>query len=130
VAGGQVGFLLEHVLVLGVLRGVLDLPHPGTLSGVRDVFDLLLADVACGLVRAHRRVDQRNRALDAGVQQHRGQKPRIHHRPRPLRNPRDGMPDGVGAQFAPGLCDRDRAGGASSCPSRPCRSSVAATAGS
>lgn len=68
-AGGQVGFLLEHVLVLGVLRGVLDLPHPGTLSGVRDVFDLLLADVAGGLVGAHWGADEGEGSLDAGGEQ-------------------------------------------------------------
>src|SRR5690625_3202794 len=44
--GGQVRLLLEHVVVLGGLRGVFDLPDAGTLGGIRDVLGLLAANVA------------------------------------------------------------------------------------
>ena len=66
VACGEVGFLLENVLVLGSEGGVLDLTDLRPLSGVADVLDLLLADVPGGLVRSHRSADQREAALDAG----------------------------------------------------------------
>ena len=45
VAGGEVGFLLEHVVVLGGLGGVFDLADLRPLRLVGDVLDLLLADV-------------------------------------------------------------------------------------
>jgi hypothetical protein len=45
VAGGEVGLLLEHVLILGGLLCVLDLAEPLTLGGVGDVLGLL-PDVA------------------------------------------------------------------------------------
>jgi len=48
VSRGEVGFLLENVVVLGALLRVLDLPDPLALGGVGDVLGLLLADVACG----------------------------------------------------------------------------------
>ena len=53
-AGGEVGFLLEHVVVFGGLGGVLD------LSDLRPL----------GLVGAHWGVGQRERPLDTGGQQH------------------------------------------------------------
>jgi hypothetical protein len=58
VGGGEVGFLLEDIVVLSALLGVLDLADPLTLGGVGDVLGLLLADVAGGLVGAHRGVEQ------------------------------------------------------------------------
>src|SRR5690625_2962119 len=45
VPGGEVGFLLEHVVVLGSLRGVLDLADLRALGMVGAVLHLLLADV-------------------------------------------------------------------------------------
>jgi hypothetical protein len=42
VSGGEVGFLLEDVVVLSELLGVVDLADPLTLCGVGDVFGLLL----------------------------------------------------------------------------------------
>src|SRR5699024_5882345 len=54
VPGGQVGFLAQHVLVLGGLGGVLDLADLRPLGAVADVFHLLLADVAGGLVGSAR----------------------------------------------------------------------------
>jgi len=69
VAGGEVGFLLEHVVVLGGLLGVLDLTDPLPLSGVGDVLGLLLSDVAGGLVGAHGRVEQCERPSYAGGEQ-------------------------------------------------------------
>lgn len=48
-AGGQVGLLLEDVVVLGGLLGVFDLPDPLALGSIRDVLGLLLADVTGGL---------------------------------------------------------------------------------
>ena len=71
VSGGEVGFLLEHVVVLGGLGGVFDLADLRALGLVGDVLDLLLADVASGSVGAHRGAEQRERSLDAGGQQHR-----------------------------------------------------------
>ena len=64
-AGGEVGLLLEDVLVLGGLLGVLDLADLLALGGVGDVLGLLLADVAGGPVGAHRRVEQREGPPDA-----------------------------------------------------------------
>lgn len=110
VSGGEVGFLLEHIVELRGLGGVLDLPDPAALCGVGDVLDFLLADVAGGLVGAQRRVDQRQGALDAGREQDRGEEPRIDHRSRPLRDPEHRVVAGVGAQAAPGLVHRDRSG--------------------
>ena len=53
-AGRQVRLLLEDVLVLSRLLGVLDLPDPLPLGGVREVLGLLLADVARCPVGTHR----------------------------------------------------------------------------
>ncbi len=57
VAGGNVCSLLEYVVVLGGLGGVFNLAELRALGQVGDVLDLLLADVACGLVGAHRGAD-------------------------------------------------------------------------
>ena len=46
VSGGEVGFLLEHVVVFGGLGGVFDLADLCALGLVGDVLDFLLADVA------------------------------------------------------------------------------------
>ena len=69
VAGGEVGFLLEDVVVFGGLGGVLDLSDLRALGLVGDVFDLLLADVAGGLVGAHWGADEGGGSLDAGGEQ-------------------------------------------------------------
>ncbi|WP_385900450.1 hypothetical protein [Tessaracoccus sp. O5.2] len=58
VAGGDVCFLLECVVVLGGLEGVFDLAGFRALGLVGDVLDLRVADVACGLVGVHRGADQ------------------------------------------------------------------------
>ena len=92
-------------MVLGGLGGILDLADLRALGLVGDVLDLLLADIASGLVGAHRGADQRERALDAGGQQHRRQEPRIHQRPRPLTDPEHRVVSGIGAQPTPGLGD-------------------------
>ncbi len=60
VASGEIGLLLEHVVELGTLLCVFDLADPLALGGVGDVLGLLLADVARGLVGAHRRVPRLN----------------------------------------------------------------------
>lgn len=57
-AGGEVGFLLEHVVVLGGLGGVLDLADLRALGLVGDVLDLLLADVASSRIGSHWGADQ------------------------------------------------------------------------
>jgi len=108
VAGGEVGFLLEHVVILGGLRGVLDLADLRALGLVGDVLDLLPADVASSGIGAHRGADQRERPLDAGGQQHGRQESRIDERPGPLADPEHRVVGGVGAQLAPGLGDRNR----------------------
>ena len=54
VACGEVGLLLEDVVVFGGLARVFDLPDLLALRGIGDVLSLLLANVAGGLVRAHR----------------------------------------------------------------------------
>ena len=66
VAGGEVGFLLEDVVVFDGLGGVFDLADLGALGLVGDVFDLLLADVAGGLFGAHWGADEGEGSLDAG----------------------------------------------------------------
>ena len=68
-AGGEVGFLLEDVVVFGGLGGVFDLADLGALGLVGDVFDLLLADIAGGLAGAHGGADEGEGSLDAGGQQ-------------------------------------------------------------
>ena len=44
VPGGEVGFLLEHVLVFSSLSGVFDLPDLLSLRRVTDVFGFLLPE--------------------------------------------------------------------------------------
>src|SRR5690625_904937 len=68
--GGEVCLLLEHVVVLGGLGSVFDLPDAGTLGGVADVLGLLAANVARGLIGAQRGADQRERPVDATTEQH------------------------------------------------------------
>src|SRR5690625_1521030 len=87
--GGQVRLLLEHVVVLGGLRSVFDLPDAGALGRVADVLGLLAANVACSLIGAQRGADQRERPMDAATEQHWREEPRMHHRAWPLRNPDD-----------------------------------------
>ena len=129
VSGGEVGFLLEHVVVLGGLGGVFDLADLRALGLVGDVLDLLLADVASSGIGAHRGADQRERPLDASGQQHRRQEPRIHQRPRPFADPEHRMVSGVGAQPAPGLGDGNWPRSRKRLAELPWRSSVAAMAG-
>lgn len=64
VAGGEVGFLLEDIVVLSRLGDVFDLSDFGALGLVGDVLDVLLADVAGGLVGAHGGADQGEGPLD------------------------------------------------------------------
>ena len=58
VAGGEVGFLLEDIVVFGGLGGVFDLSDFGALGLVGDVLDFLLADVTSGLIGACGGADQ------------------------------------------------------------------------
>lgn len=109
VPGGEVGFLLEHVAVFGGLGGVFDLPHLLPLRRVRDQLGLLLSDVPRRLIRTNLRTHQRERVLNPGGQQYRGEEPRIHSRPRPLRYPQHRVIRGVRSQPIPRLGDRDRA---------------------
>src|SRR5699024_935709 len=111
VAGGEVGFLLEDVVVLGALGGVFDLADLGALGGIGDVFDLLLADVSGGLVGAARGVDQGEGALDAGGQQQGCEEAGVDQGAGPLGDPEGGVVGGVGADVVPGLGDRDGPGG-------------------
>src|SRR5690625_5198226 len=119
VTGGEVGFLPEHVLVFGGLGGVLDLPDLRPLRLVRDVLDLLLADVADGLVGAQRGAQQRDRPLDTRGQGDRGEEPGVDHRSGPFADPEHAVVAGVGAQSRPGLGDGDRAGSGEVLPELP-----------
>ena len=69
VAGGEIGFLLEDIVVLSRLGGVFDLSDFGALGLVGDVLDFLLADVASGLVGPHGSADQGERSLDSAGEQ-------------------------------------------------------------
>ena len=84
-SGGEVGFLLEHVVVLGGLGGVLDLADLRALGLVGDVLDLLLADVAGGLAseRIGVQISENDRWMP--VDSSTGTGTPIHQRPRPLR---------------------------------------------
>ncbi|MPN05342.1 hypothetical protein SDC9_152592 [bioreactor metagenome] len=79
VACGEVGFLLEDVVVFGGLARVFDLSDLLTLRGVRDVLGLLLADVAGGLVGAHRGAQQGEGSLDAVGEQDGCEEPWVDH---------------------------------------------------
>ena len=106
-AGGEVGFLLEDVLVLRRLLGMLDLPDLLTLGGVGDVLGLLLADVAGCAVGAHRRVEQREGSAYTRGQQQGREKAGVHEGSRPFTDPEHAVVRGVAAQGAPRFGDRD-----------------------
>ena len=98
-------------LVLRGLLGVLDLADPLTLGGVGDVLGLLLADVAGGLVGAHRRVEQRERAPYPRGQQYGCEEAGVDERAWPFADPEHAVVRGVAAHARPGLGDGDGAGG-------------------
>lgn len=108
VAGGEVRFLLEDVVVLRGLSGVLDLTNPLTLGVVGDVLRLLLTDVAGGLVGAHGRVQRRESAAYAGREEHRREEPRVDEGSRPLTDPKHALVCRVGpdARLVLGDCNR------------------------
>ena len=101
VAGGEVGLLLEDVLVLRRLLGVLDLADLLALGGIGDVLGLLLADVARGAVGAHRRVEQCEGPPNAGGEKQGREEAGVHEGSRPLADPEHAVVRGVAAQGAP-----------------------------
>src|SRR5699024_8246956 len=77
VPGGEVGLLLEHIMVFSSLSGVFDLPDLLPLRRVTDVFCFLLPNIPSRLIRPDRRTHQRERALNPRREQYRGEEPRI-----------------------------------------------------
>ena len=74
-----------------VARGILDLSDATALVRVADQLRLLPADVAGGVIGAHRNVVQRDRAQDAVGQHERREESGEHLRPRPLADPQHGV---------------------------------------
>lgn len=110
VAGGEVDFLLEDVVVFGGLGSIFDLPDFGALGFARDVLDFLLAEVASGLCDAHGGADQGERSLDFAGGQNRCEEPWDNQGAGPFAAPQHPIMGEVGANTTPGFVDRNRAG--------------------